>query len=70
MVRSDDVEKTAKHLTWPVSKIRAALNYASAFAEETQSAIDDGRAHDFTRLSRLVPVLERIEVPASVIKAK
>jgi uncharacterized protein (DUF433 family) len=66
----DDVEKTAKHLTWTVSKIRAALNYAAAFPEETQSAIDDGREHDFTRLSRLVPVLERIEVPASVLKGK
>lgn len=66
----EDIQKAAKHLTWPVSKVRAALNYAAAFPEETQSAIDDGKAHDFTRLSRLVPALERIEVPAKVIRGK
>lgn len=65
-----DIGKTAKHLTWPVSKVRAALNYAAAFPEETQSAIEDGKAHDFTRLSRLVPALERIEVPANVIRGQ
>jgi uncharacterized protein (DUF433 family) len=66
----DDIEKTAKHLTWPISKVRAALNYAAAFPEETQTALEDGKAYDFTRLSRLVPALERIEVPANVIRGK
>jgi uncharacterized protein (DUF433 family) len=66
----EDIKKTAQHLTWPVSKVRAALNYAAAFPEETQSAIDDGKAFDFTRLSRLVPALERIQVPPDVIQGK
>ena len=66
----EDIEKTAKHPTWPVSKVRAAVNYAAAFPEETQTALEDGKAHDFTRLSRLVPALERIEVPANVIRGK
>ena len=66
----EDIEKTAKHVTWPVSKVRAALNYAAAFPEETQTALEDGKAHDFTRLSRLVPALERIEVPANVIRGE
>lgn len=65
-----DPERTAKHLAWPVSKVRAALNYAAAFPEETESAIEDGKAHDFTRLSRLVPALERIEVPRKVIQGR
>lgn len=66
----EDIEKTAKHLTWPVSKVRAALNYATAFPEEIQSAMEDGNAHDFTRLSRLVPALERMEVPANVLRGQ
>lgn len=66
----EDPERTARHLAWPVSKVRAALNYAAAFPEETESAIEDGKAHDFTRLSRLVPALERIEVPRKVIQGR
>lgn len=66
----EDLQKTAKHLTWPDSKVRAALNYAAAFPEEIQSAIDDGKAHDFSRLSRLVPALERIEVPPKVLRGR
>jgi hypothetical protein len=53
-----------------VSKVQAALNYADAFPEETQSAIEDAQSHDFTRLSRLVPALERIEVPMNIIRGK
>jgi uncharacterized protein (DUF433 family) len=66
----EDIGKIAQHLTWPVSKVRAALHYAEAFPEETQNAIEDAQSHDFTRLSRLVPALERIEVPMNVIRGK
>ncbi len=67
---ADDIKKTARHLTWPISKVRAALNYAGAFPEEVEHALEDSRSHDFTRLSRLMPALERIEVPAGVLKGK
>lgn len=66
----NEIGKTAQHLAWPVPKVQAALNYADAFPEETHSAMEDAKSHDFTRLSRLIPALERIEVPMSVIRGK
>lgn len=66
----NDVPQTAKHLNWPTAKVQAALNYAEAFPEEIENALEDSRSFDFTKLSRLLPALEKIEVPASALKAK
>ena len=66
----NDAAAVARHLSWPESKVRAALNYAGAFPDEIEAAIEDGRTCDFTRLSRAMPALERIEVPAEIVKGR
>jgi hypothetical protein len=57
LVRSydNDLAATAKHLQWPEAKVRAAVNYAEAFADEIAQALDEYRALDFTALQRLLP---------------
>jgi uncharacterized protein (DUF433 family) len=52
---SNDVAATAKHLQWPEAKVRAALNYTEAFADEIAQALDEYRAVDFVALKRLLP---------------
>ena len=66
----NDAAAVARHLSWPESKVRAALHYAGAFPDEIEAAIEDGRTCDFTRLSRAMPALERIEVPAEIVKGR
>ncbi|MGE3309811.1 MAG: transcriptional regulator [Limisphaerales bacterium] len=66
----NDAAAVARHLSWPESKVRAALSYAGAFPDEIEAAIEDGRTCDFTRLSRTMSALERIEVPAEIVKGR
>ncbi len=54
----NDVERTAKHLGCPASDVRAAQNYAKAYPEEIESAIEDCEGEDFESLSRLIPGLK------------
>lgn len=61
---SDDVEEAAKHLGWPGLKIRSAMTYATAYPEEIEYAIRDSKTRDATNLSRLLPHLEEVVVPA------
>lgn len=65
-----DSQQTAEHLEWPVFKVTAALNYAEAFAEEIQQAIEDNQSFDFKKLSRVLPALESVQVPARVLKGR
>lgn len=65
-----DSQRTAEHLEWPVFKVTAALNYAEAFPEEIRQAIEDNQSFDFKRLSRVLPALESLEVPARVLKGR
>jgi len=51
----DDVERAAKHLQWPVQRVRAAVNYATAYPEEIDTAIADNEAYDAERVSRMLP---------------
>ncbi|MBI2865633.1 MAG: transcriptional regulator [Chloroflexi bacterium] len=55
-----DVNLTAAHLSVPVIQVKAALNYADAFPEEIEAAIED---NDVTvaQLRRLIPNLEVFE---------
>jgi len=59
-----DVAKTAEHLTWPESKVKAALNYAESFPQEIEDAITDDRTYDFETMKRLIPSLELLHVPS------
>lgn len=65
-----DSQQTAEHLEWPVFKVTAALNYAEAFADEVQQAIEDNQSSDFKKLSRALPALESVQVPARVLKGR
>lgn len=65
-----DISKVAEHLTWPDSRVKAALNYAEVFPQEIADAIADNRTYDFDKLKRLIPSLELVQVPATELKAK
>lgn len=65
-----DSQQTAEYLEWPVFKVTAALNYAEAFSGEIQQAIEDNQSFDFKKLSRVLPALESVQVPARVLKGR
>ena len=50
-----NVMAVAKHLGWPESKVRAALNYAEAFPEELNEALVENSSTDFDDLKRMLP---------------
>ena len=51
----DDPAAVARHLQWPQAKVLAAVNYASAFAEEIEEAIAENDAVDLEALKRMLP---------------
>jgi uncharacterized protein (DUF433 family) len=52
-----DVAQTAAHLSIPAVQVAAALNYAKAFPEEIEAAIEDND-RSVEELERLIPNLE------------
>ena len=50
-----NVAAVAKHLTWPVAKVQAAVNYAEAFAEEIEGALVENDSMGFEALKRMLP---------------
>jgi hypothetical protein len=59
----DDAGKTAAHLCMSPLKVKAALNYALAFPDEIQAAIQEHQACDFASLSRMLPQAEIFPPP-------
>jgi hypothetical protein len=57
----DDVSAVARHLRWPEARVRAAINYAEAFAKEIDDAISDNNATGFAELKRSLP--QAVEFP-------
>ncbi len=53
-----DAGQTAVHLSWPVNKALAALNYAAAFPDEIDQAVQDNEAVNYAELSRMLPQTE------------
>lgn len=53
-----DVARAAEHLEWPENKVQAALNYAAAYPDEIQAALEDNDK-DFDELARMLPGLRR-----------
>lgn len=51
----DNVPAVAKHLHWPVARVQAAVNYASAFADEINEALAENEAAGFTSIQRMLP---------------
>ena len=62
-----DAEQTAAHFRWPVARVRAGFHYYEAHPQEIDEAIADNDAMTFDRLKGLLPQLEAISVPASVL---
>lgn len=50
-----NVAAVAKHLTWPVAKVQAAVNYARAFPEEIEGALVENDSMGFEALKRMLP---------------
>lgn len=50
-----DVMAVAKHLEWPESKVRAAVNYSEAFPEEVKEVIAENDSTTFEDLKRMLP---------------
>jgi hypothetical protein len=59
----DDVEKTAAHLFMSPLKVKAALNYAQAFPDEIEEAVNEHQSCDFASLSRMLPQAEIFPAP-------
>ena len=57
LVRSykNDLPAVAKHLRWPVTKVQAAVNYATAFPNEIGEALAENDASELKTLQRLLP---------------
>lgn len=57
LVRSyrKDLPEVARHLQWPLSKVQASVNYATAFPEEIDEAIAENETTDFEALRRMLP---------------
>ncbi len=57
-----DAAAAAQSLSWPESRVMAALNYAEAHRDEIDAAIADNDAICWTDVSRLVPGARMFEV--------
>ena len=55
-------QRTAEHLGQPVSHVQAALNYARAFPDEIEAAIQDNDSYDLAKVSRMLPKARVFEV--------
>ncbi len=52
---ADDLKAVAKHLGWPESRVKAAVNYAEAFPDEIEEALKENEAVSFTAIRRMLP---------------
>lgn len=50
-----DPLRTGKHLQWPADRVSAALNYAGAFPEEVELALQDNAAYGPEVVARMLP---------------
>ena len=57
LIRSykSDAAAVARHLRWPQAKVSAASNYAEAFPQEIDAALQENEATDFRALQRMLP---------------
>lgn len=61
-----DAARTAEHLEWPEFRVQAALNYAAAYPEEIEAAIEDNAAYDWESVSRMLPGATRLALSPEV----
>jgi hypothetical protein len=57
LVRSykEDASAVARHLRWPEAKVQAAVNYAAAFPQEIEEALNENDSTHFETLKRMLP---------------
>jgi uncharacterized protein (DUF433 family) len=57
LIRSykSDAAAVARHLRWPQAKVSAASNYAEAFPQEIETALEENEATGFPALQRMLP---------------
>lgn len=60
-----DLSKVASHFERPPEWVKAAFNYADAYPEEIEFAIQDAQAMSALNVNRLLPNLEIVSVPES-----
>lgn len=65
-----DVNKTATHFGVTTAQIMAALNYAEAFPDEIEAAIQDNESMTFGTLKRLLPGITRSEPESGTHKQR
>lgn len=62
-----EAEKVAAHFRKPLEWVQAAFNYAEAYPEEIQLAIEDNSAMRPTVLKQMFPQLELLTVPSEIL---
>ena len=58
---------TASHFRMPPHRVKAAFYYYEAYPKEIDQAISDNNSVTFDTLKRLLPQLEAISIPQSVL---
>lgn len=67
---SMDTEKTATHFRFPLRRVKAGFHYYEAYPQEIDLAISDNEAMTFEELKRLLPQLEALSIPQSVLEGE
>ena len=65
-----DADKTAAHFRFPLPRVKAAYHYYEAYPREIDLAISDNKGVTFDTLKRLLPQLEAIPIPPSVLEGE
>ena len=65
-----DADRTAAYFRFPLPRVKAAFHYYQAYAQEIDQMISDNDAMTFDKLKRLLPQLEEISIPPSVLDAE
>lgn len=65
-----DVEKTASHFRFPLAKVKAGFHYYEAYPDEIDHAISDNDSMSFDALKRLLPEIEAIHIPQSILEGE
>ena len=63
-----DLQKSAAHLQRSIDWIKAAINYAEAYPQEINLAIDDAQAIDYIQIKRLLPQTELLSIPLDILE--
>ena len=61
----ENIEKTAEHLQRSPLQVQAALNYAKAFPNEIEHAIQDNDSYDLAKVTRMLPQARLFKVSST-----